>query len=78
MRALLAVSPKDAEKYKRIFPDIADAKVFYVDDPSRMQGYRCTAAYATPLARFHKGYEKAWYTMHNNYTLCNVGAPRVL
>jgi hypothetical protein len=78
MKALLATTPKDAEKYQRTFPDLADAKVFYVDDPSRMEGCRLHEAYATPLARYHDGYDKAWWTLYNAYTLCTGKAPRIL
>jgi hypothetical protein len=49
-----------------------------VDDPSRMEGYRAHAVHATPEARHHDEYVKAWWVMHNNYVLSSRLAPRVL
>jgi hypothetical protein len=76
--ALFAIDQGDADNYKRVYPDIADAKVFIVDDPSRMEGYRVHAAHATPRARDHERYEEAWWTMFYNYQHTSRLAPRVI
>lgn len=76
--ALIAANELDAAEYKRIYPDIEDAKVFMVAGARRMEGFRPSAVYATPKARHHEDFEKAYYTMRNNFVLCNRTAPRIL
>jgi hypothetical protein len=76
--ALLAVNQADADDYQRIYPDTADAKVFMVDEPRKMEGYRVHAVHATHEARHHEGYEEAWWTMHVNRTHTTRLAPRIL
>lgn len=76
--ALIAADELDAAEYKRIYPDIEDAKVFMVQGARRMEGFRPSAVYATPKARYHEDFEEAFHIMRNNFVLCNRTAPRIL
>lgn len=76
--ALIAADQDDADRYQSIYPDIADAKVFFVAQYRRMEGARVSAVHATPRARMHRDYSMAYLIMRLNYVLCNDKAPRVL
>jgi len=76
---LLAVDRADADWYRSIYSEVIGLRTFYVAKYGHLEGARMTGAYATPRARGHEDYWKAYAIMRNNHVLCSAGkAPRVL